>query len=441
MQKKLNEDFIDSYCEKFASKVNDSFFTDDKITITGQEILSVTPSIQTNYFIIKLLFRYWQGETKKLESPYFNYEHAEVKEALTEFMNVLSQHIEIHKNGFQMLLNHAVKDALYLAASPQAYVEIDLEDRRVDKIDDAVIEESLKYLKIYKKDIGNFLSDMKGLTIDDVIDELPEEFEQFDSSKGLLEETELLSQILPVKPGQILTDELPDDFEEEDEVFDNDDKIKGKTEPKAEIEEKVESEEVEIPKNMKWEDETVKDFGDSSETSEEEDDGEEIDYDKLSDFLSGPDDEDEESESSDKAEDSEEDLFDSSFIMESGPEDEEEDVAEEPSQEKKEPEVKKETINDQFEAPEKSVADHHAEAKAGSMMELISVNHQFMFVKELFKDDQVSFQNALYELEEYDTFDDAVEFLVQGYAKEFKWDMQSTEVKELLKVLFRKFRD
>ena len=113
MQKKINEDFIDSYCEKFASKVNDSFFLGDKIIISGKEILGVTPSIQTNYFVLKLLFRYWKGETKKLESPFFNYENDVVKEALTEFMNVLSQHIEVHKNRFQLLLNHAVKDALY----------------------------------------------------------------------------------------------------------------------------------------------------------------------------------------------------------------------------------------------------------------------------------------------------------------------------------------
>ena len=143
---------------------------------------------QTNFFVIKLIFSYWQGESKKLESPFFNYEHNEVQEALAEFMNVLSQHIEIHKNRFQLLLNHAVKDTIYLAASPHAYLEIDLDDADIDKVDDNFIEETVKYVKIYKRDIKNFLSDMRSLTIDDVIDELTEEFEEFDTSGGLAKE-------------------------------------------------------------------------------------------------------------------------------------------------------------------------------------------------------------------------------------------------------------
>ncbi len=119
MQKKLNEDFIDGYCEKFASKVTAEFFKDGKDVITGKEILKVTPSKQVNFFVIKLLFRYWQEETKKLESPFFNYKHEEVRQAMIQFMNVLSQHIEINREKFETLLNHAVKDTIYLAAMPR----------------------------------------------------------------------------------------------------------------------------------------------------------------------------------------------------------------------------------------------------------------------------------------------------------------------------------
>ena len=150
MQRKLNEDFIDSYCEKFASKVSAGFFVGNKKVITGKEILEVTPSKQVNFFVIKLLFRYWQEETKKLESPFFNYKHEEVRQAMIQFMNVLSQHIEINQSKFETLLNHAVKDAIYLAAMPQAYVEIDLDSRGVEQIGDKAIEGTIKYLKIYK---------------------------------------------------------------------------------------------------------------------------------------------------------------------------------------------------------------------------------------------------------------------------------------------------
>lgn len=467
MQKKLNEDFIDSYCEKFASKVTDSFFSDEKITVSGKEILEITPSKQTNFFVVKLLFRYWQGEIKKLESPFFNYEHENVKDALTEFMNVLSQHIAVHKNGFQMLLNHAVKDTIYLASSPQAYLEIDLEDRRVDTISPAVIDETLKYLKTYKKDIKNFMNDMNGLTIDDVIDELPEEFDEFDSFSGLAKEAKLLSEIHPLDPNMVLVDELPDGFEdEEEEVFDNDDLIQETLEKEQAEKERVEEEqrkEVDEPKDLKWEDENVKAFNEEKveqPTKEPEPVAEEVKEDFPAESIQADEKEERgeveeiESPASEEAED--EPVKASPIEGEAKTQSEEPEAsisdAEKQSLEdsgfnwveKEEDEVEQEaevkTINDQFDPPEKTVADHHQEAKPNSMMELVSVNHQFMFVKELFNDDKISFQNALIELEDYDTFDDAVEFLVQSYAKEFKWNMQSTEVKELLKVLFRKFR-
>ena len=101
MQRKLNEDFIDSYCEKFARMVAAGFFVGNKKVITGKEILEVTPSKQVNFFVIKLLFRYWQEETKKLESPFFNYKNEEVRQAMIQFMNVLSQHIEINQPKFE----------------------------------------------------------------------------------------------------------------------------------------------------------------------------------------------------------------------------------------------------------------------------------------------------------------------------------------------------
>jgi len=460
MQKKLNEDFIDSYCEKFASKITDSFFTGDKISITGKEILKVTPSKQANLFIVKLIFQYWQGESKKLESPFFNYENDGVKDALVEFMNVLSQNIEVHKNRFQLLLNHAVKDAIYLAASPQAYLEIDLDGVDVDKIDDAFIEENIKYIKIYKKEIQNFLSDMRGLSAQDAIDELTDEFEPFDPTAGLTAEVKLLSDILPIKSDQVLSESFPEDFDEfDDDVFDNDEPdepaVNDENEARFKAAEKARESPTgteidvknEMSGGMKW--------GDDNDELLVEKSAPEIEEEPGSDQRMTEPFEEESFETESRAEEpvaepKEETMAEEESVSETDETESKEEklspqLEEEPSEPEEQPtdeeQSNAETINDQFEKPEKTVVEDLEEKKASSMMELISVNHQFMFVKELFKDDQVSFQNALYELEDYDTFDDAVEFLVQGYAKEFTWDMQSNEVKELLKVLFRKFRN
>ncbi|WP_420576773.1 hypothetical protein [Ekhidna sp.] len=425
MQKKLNEDFIDGYCEKFASKVTADFFKDGQDVITGKEILKVTPSKQVNFFVIKLLFRYWQEETKKLESPFFNYKHEEVRQAMIQFMNVLSQHIEINKSKFETLLNHAVKDTIYLAAMPQAYVEIDLDSRGVEKIADKSVEGTVKYLKIHKKEIQNFLSDMKGLTIDDVIDELPEEFDDFDTTEAVAEECKLLSEVLEISVEKVFSDDpaIDEDEFDEDDLFEpgeedlvSERKMPKKTAPDAQLE----SEGVEMSTD------------DDAMTEEDIDDGstrreEPIKEEKEEPKSEAPTDEDEE------------------------PEEEEPEEEEEPKKkvqppvmledDDREDDFPEETINKQFEKEEESLAEHHEKApKEGGILELISLNHRYMFIKELFRNDKNEFENALYELEEYDSFDESVEFLVQGYAKHNEWDMQSDEVKEFLKVLFRRFR-
>ncbi len=70
----------------------------------------------------------------------------------------------------------------------------------------------------------------------------------------------------------------------------------------------------------------------------------------------------------------------------------------------------------------------------------LSMNQKYMFVQELFDGNNESLDQSLKEVEEHSTFDEAVEFLVQKYARDLNWDMNSDEVKELLKVIFRHFR-
>jgi len=422
MQRKLNEEFIDNYCEKFAEKVIDGFFIEGKGSITGKEILDITPSKQVNFFVIKLLFRYWQEETKKLESPFFNYHANEVKQAMIQFMNVLSQHIEIKKSKFKVLLNHAVKDTIYLAIAPEAYVEIDLESRGVDQIKEKSVEGTVKYLKIHKKEISDFLSDMKGLTVDDVIDELAEEFDDFDTSSAASKEFALLSEVLTIEQENILSDDPHmdefDTFEEDEEsIFEQgeedlvEEKKKRKKEKKIAPDAQPENDIILSP-----EDEAMK--------------MEEFDI------------EDQEIPSTDKIEPEEEEIEE---VIEEEVKDEGDEFKNvEILDEEVEDDFPEETLNDQFNKKEETVADQlekeikHTEGS--ELMKSISVNNRYMFTKELFKEDKVDFENTIYDLDQLGSFDESVEYLVQGIAKENKWDMQSEVVKEFLKVLFRKFR-
>lgn len=440
MQKKLNEDFIDSYCEKFASKVSSDFFKDGTTVITGKEILNVTPSKQVNFFVIKLLFRYWQEETKKLESPFFNYKHDEVRQAMIQFMNVLSQHIEINRDKFETLLNHAVKDTIYLAAMPQAYVEIDLDSRGVETIRDKTIEGTVKYLKIYKKEIFNFLSDMRGLGIDDVIDELPDEFEDFDTTEAVEDLSSQLSSVLEITLEKIYSDDPDIDDFDEDDLFEpgEEDLVEAPSKPRA------------TAPDAQPENENVTVSSDDDAMKEEDIQEDAFASDKVADEIG-----------EDEVQDQEEETIEEESVEETQaateePEEEPEEEAMEPEEKEevkpvsapvmldeddREDDFPEETINKQFEKEEETLAEHHeSNQKGDSILELISLNHRYMFIQELFRNDKNEFENALFELEDFTTFDESVEYLVQSYAKHNSWDMQSDEVKEFLKVLFRRFR-
>ena len=110
---------------------------------------------------------------------------------------------------------------------------------------------------------------------------------------------------------------------------------------------------------------------------------------------------------------------------------------------RKEPELSKldfETINEQFRSKSKTIADTHQEERITSILSNISINHQFMFVKELFEGSEDKFKATIKSIERLENFDAAVEYLVRNEAKEYQWDMNAVVVKELLKIIFRRFR-
>ena len=109
MESNINHAFIADYSKSFAQKLLQSFFSPGKSFVNGEELLSFTEIQQLNYFILKGLFSKWKEEINNLKSPYFDYEQEEVKEALKEFMNILSKHILVDKDDLSPLVEEAVK--------------------------------------------------------------------------------------------------------------------------------------------------------------------------------------------------------------------------------------------------------------------------------------------------------------------------------------------
>ncbi len=88
MESKLNKEALLKFGEAFSDKVMEGSFGSSE-TISGAEILNLTPVKQINLFIIKDLFQTWRKEISKLKSPFFDYGSKSVQGALNELIMVL----------------------------------------------------------------------------------------------------------------------------------------------------------------------------------------------------------------------------------------------------------------------------------------------------------------------------------------------------------------
>lgn len=159
MDEKISLEAIATYGDAYADKVLTEFFS-TKEKITGQEILSLCNVQQVNLFVVRELFKSWKDETRKLKSQYFNYENAEVKEALENLMSVLSQNIVIDRANFSPLLKKAVSDALLVVFDPYDFFSLIITGDN-NKLELAPFKEEIKYLKINKAPLERMLQKLE----------------------------------------------------------------------------------------------------------------------------------------------------------------------------------------------------------------------------------------------------------------------------------------
>ncbi len=390
MSRQLNEDFVANYKNSFCSSVVPKAF-EGKSTLSGKELLHITPSKQLNFFVMKSLYKEWQDEMKRLESPFFDYRDTEVRKALMQFMNTLSQHISVNQETLQSLMNKALDDCFTLIVAPAAFVRGEFKGRENAEYSPKHAKSILKYVKVLHEEFDDFFNAQAKGSYADVFEIAEDYFADVDLTAAQELMLSALSQVEPIAIDSLLAEEeLIDviEFDEED------------------LEEET-TEEGSMPVSDTKEEEPP-----VSETPEPE----EVAAEK-------------------------EEVEDADEPTEEPPTAEQQSVAEPAEPEKEEYAEAIETVNDQFQQEEETLATHLEETDpVKSMMSSISVNQQYMFAQELFNGDANTFQKAISELESFESFDESVEHLVSQYARKYDWDMNSDEVKELLKVIFRRFR-
>ncbi len=143
---------VDNISQKIGQSICDKTFQ-NYTKIDGEQLISLTNSRQVNSFIIRSLFNQWRKEVEKLESPYFDFKHEKVQEALKGFMNVLSNHISIDRHHLQPILNQAIADTILITFEPKSYLEQIL--NRIEKPQDFKLQ--FKYIKTNRELFKNLV--------------------------------------------------------------------------------------------------------------------------------------------------------------------------------------------------------------------------------------------------------------------------------------------
>jgi hypothetical protein len=166
MDEKISLEAIALYGDAYTEKVLKDYFSSQE-RITGQEILNLCNIQQINLFVVKELFRAWKEETKKLKSPYFNFENAEVKEALENFMAVLSRNILITQPYFSPLLKRAVSQTLLVIFDPYDFFSMLITGKN-NKLEVPAFREEIKYLKVNKAPLERMLQKLEERGVNEI---------------------------------------------------------------------------------------------------------------------------------------------------------------------------------------------------------------------------------------------------------------------------------
>ncbi len=157
MPQSINTAAVESYLETLSEKLVFGHFNSTE-TISGPQIQELTELDQVNVFVLEQLFTKWKSEAENLRSPYFDFEHADIKSALQEFQNALSFHIKVDRSHFKPLIKDALNNTADLILHPYKYITQNCLCLDEMIVDEHHIRNKTRYIKINKFLIEDALS-------------------------------------------------------------------------------------------------------------------------------------------------------------------------------------------------------------------------------------------------------------------------------------------
>jgi hypothetical protein len=99
------------------------------------------------------------------------------------------------------------------------------------------------------------------------------------------------------------------------------------------------------------------------------------------------------------------------------------------------------TVNDKLKGSKTpSLVDDMQKSKINSISKSISLNQRFIFIKELFQGNLETYENALSRLDNFNSWEEANEFIEEKVAPENNWDISKSSVAEFTDIVERRYR-
>ncbi|ADB41133.1 hypothetical protein [Spirosoma linguale] len=427
MSNKFNANALSEYSKSYARRIASDFYQQHS-TMNGPQILSLTPISQINLFVISSLSDKWQADAAKFRSPYFDFTNEEVQEALSNFMNVVSQYISVRREHLEPLLADATRRTIIMIFDPRAYFDDMLRSQPEFTLTADALKQIIRYTKINQFIPAHILQRMNGkpfvyanqaLTyLDEVLTQRGHELEKYDKF------VELFSEKLPMDVSSLLRSHVPDTIPAAPlrSFFDTATDTSVPPAPLVAQEPAMAGEPAStgaelkpaIPSQPFPEPVTVKSEESSSQGAM---------------FLgdnAGPEPvapSTQPSQVSSGNQESQRLVVDTARPV-SSPE---------------APTTLNDTLRETAPSEPTTVAETFHRAPIESIARSISLNQKFRFINQLFNGNASAYNQAVEEIDTLNNYGQALDLISYRYASQYLWDMSSDEVSELVEILKRRF--
>ncbi|WP_400194180.1 hypothetical protein [Hymenobacter sp. B81] len=162
MQDTYSSAQLQEYGRRLAARVCDAHFSTQPVgaTLDGPAVLRLTPVRQLNLFVVQQLLTQWTQEMARLRSPYFDFEDATVRQALTQLMNLLSRRIRLTRATYEPLLAQAATDTLRAVLEPAAIFADKLFPADQTSATPAQLRDALRYVDVNKPLFQSFVDSL-----------------------------------------------------------------------------------------------------------------------------------------------------------------------------------------------------------------------------------------------------------------------------------------